>query len=112
MSTNSRHCKFWVGLELSMGFRWFMRSGALKGLRADRKGANPFLHLAAGHVLADPEAWTIFQSVRDARELGGFERVEACLGLFATASEDLPRNGPAAILVARLQRLGWTFGAN
>lgn len=48
-----------------------LRSGALKGLRADRKGANPFLHLAAGHVLADPEAWTIFQSVRDARDRYG-----------------------------------------
>ena len=84
----------------------------MKGLRSDRKGANPLLHLASGHILADPEAWATFQTVRDARELGGFERVEACVGLFADAPSELPRNGPVAILVARLQRVGWTFGAN
>ena len=34
-----------------------LRSGAMRGLRADRKGSNPFLHLAAGGLESDPEAW-------------------------------------------------------
>ena len=89
-----------------------LRSGAMKGLKVDRKGSNPVLHLASGDINADPEAWAICQTLRDARELGGFDRVEACLGLFASSPVDLPKNGPAAILVSRVARLGWTFGAN
>jgi len=82
----------------------------MRGLKADRKGANPQLHLATNAVLADPEAWSIFQTIRDARELGGFERMENLLGLFATSPDGLPRNGPTAVLTARLQRLGWIVG--
>lgn len=32
------------------------------------------------------------------------------LGLFATSSDKLPSNGPTAILVTRLQRIGWAIG--
>ena len=95
-----------------LGFAHYkvLRSGAMRGLKADRKGANPQLHLASNAVLADPEAWAIFQTIRDARELGGFERMESILGLFASTPDALPRNGPTAVLNARLQRLGWTVG--
>ena len=87
-----------------------LRTGAMRGLKADRKGANPVLHLATTTTLADPEAWTIFQTLRDAREMGGFDRMEPLLGLFAAVPDGLPRNGPAAVLASRLQRLGWTLG--
>jgi len=87
-----------------------VRSGAMRGLKAERKGANPVLHLPIAHLLGDPEAWVILQTIRDARELA-HSRVEALLGLFAHA-EDLPRNGPTAILKARVERVGWTIGGN
>jgi hypothetical protein len=87
-----------------------LRSGASKALRADRKGANPYLHLASSSVLSDPEAWSVLQTLRDVRELGCPDQVESVLGLFATSSDKLPSNGPTAILVTRLQRIGWAIG--
>ena len=87
-----------------------LRSGASKALRADRKGANPYLHLASSSVLSDPEAWSVLQTLRDVRELGCPDQVESMLGLFATSSDKLPSNGPTAILVTRLQRIGWAIG--
>ena len=88
-----------------------VRSGAMRGLRAERKGANPVLHLPIHHLSGDPEAWVILQTIRDARELGGLARVESMLGLYASA-EQLPRNGPTAVLFERLTKLGWTVGGN
>ena len=82
-----------------------LRSGAMKGLR-------PALHLIIQHLLGDPEAWAIMQTIRDARELGGFVQLEAMLALYGTVPLDLPRNGPTAVLVNRLQSLGWTIGGN
>ena len=83
----------------------------MRGLRAERKGANPVLHLPIHHLSGDPEAWVILQTIRDARELGGPARVESMLGLYASA-EQLPRNGPTAVLFERLTKLGWTVGGN
>ena len=87
-----------------------LRSGAMRGLRAERKGANPVLHLASGQFLADPEAWAICQTFRDARELGGYERMEQILGLFTDSADMLPKNGPTAVLLSRIRRLGWVVG--
>ena len=83
-----------------------LRSGAMKGLRSNKKGANPALHLIIQHLLGDPEAWAIMQTIRDARELGDFDPLEAMLALYGTVPLDLPRNGPTAVLVNRLQSLG------
>ena len=87
-----------------------LRSGAMRGLRAERKGANPVLHLASGQFLADPEAWAICQTFRDAPELGGYERMEQILGLFTDSADMLPKNGPTAVLLSRIRRLGWVVG--
>ena len=35
------------------------RSGAMRGLRTQRKGANPFLHMILTNLMGDPEAWVI-----------------------------------------------------
>jgi len=87
-----------------------LRSGAAKALRADRKGANPYLHLATSSLLSDPEAWSVVQTLREVRELGCPEQVESALGLYSNSPECLPNNGPTAILLTRLQRLGWAVG--
>ena len=87
-----------------------LRAGALRALKADRKGANPFLHLASSAVQSDPEAWSILQSLRDVREHGSLDHVESLLGLFAHAVDKMPANGPTAILLTRLLRLGWGVG--
>ena len=89
-----------------------LRSGAVRALRADRKGANPYLHLATSAVQSDPEGWAILQTLRDTRELGREDQVESLLGLFATSSDRLPANGPTAVLAVRLQRLGWGIGSH
>ena len=87
-----------------------LRSGAVRALKADRKGANPYLHLASSQVQSDPEAWSILQTLRDVRELGDHEVVEPTLGLFSSNLDFLPANGPSAILLSRLRRLGWGSG--
>ena len=87
-----------------------LRAGAMRALKANRKGANPFLHLASSAFQTDPEAWSILQTVRDVRELGSGDQFESLLGLFACSPDRLPANGPTAILVSRLRRLGWSVG--
>ena len=86
----------------------------MRAIQAERKGANPVLHLATTKLETDPEAWTVLQTLRDARELGGFEKVDAMLALFAAKDSDmdLPSNGPTAVLMARLNRLGWAVATN
>ena len=88
-----------------------LRSGAVRAMWADRKGTNPYLHLATSSLLTDPEAWSVVQTLRDVRELGIDEPVEDTLGLFACAQDKLPSNGPSAILLSRLRRLGWGVGS-
>ena len=88
-----------------------LRSGAVRALKADRKGANPYLHLASSQVQSDPEAWAILQTLRDVRELGDHEVVEPTLGLFSSNLDFLPANGPSAVLLSRLRRLGWEVGS-
>ena len=80
-----------------------LRSGAMRALRADRKGAKLL-------VMSDPEAWSVLQTIRDARDLGNPSQVEAMLGLFAQGGDGLPTNGPTAVLLARLVRLGCAIG--
>ena len=87
-----------------------LRAGAVRALKADRKGANPYLHLACSGFALDPEAWSILQTVRDVREMGKPDQVESLLGLFSGSCGSLPKNGPTAILLSRLQRLGWAVG--
>ena len=84
-----------------------LRTGAMKGLRANRVGSNPVLHLATQDLQNDPEAWAIIQTFRDTREYRDPGALEAVLGLFADASGELPQNGPVAALWERIQRLGW-----
>lgn len=84
-----------------------LRTGAMRGLRAERKGANPLLHLTTNGFQVDPEGWALLQTLRDAREMGGFHHLDRLLGLFASRDPELPRNGPTAVLMARFDRIGW-----
>jgi len=87
-----------------------LRAGAVRALKSDRKGANPYLHLANCAVVTDPEAWFILQTFRDTRELGTPDQVVASLGLFAAGDQSLPANGPTSVLLARIRRVGWAVG--
>ena len=92
-----------------LGPAWFrtLRSGAMKGLRANKKGSNPCLHLACHATLADPQAYALVQTVKDAREFGGTEAMETLLGLLANQGHGLPFNGPTTVLAERLRSLTW-----
>ena len=85
-----------------------LRAGAMKGLGVNRIGANPLLRFMQHGVLCDPEGWAVIQTVRELREVGSLEQMEAMLD-FAARGELVPPNGPCAILIARLGRLGWTL---
>ena len=85
-----------------------LRSGAMKGLRVNRIGANPMLRFMSHGVLCDPESWAILQTVRELREVGSLDQMAAMLS-FKAVGEYVPPNGPCAILVSRLSRLGWTL---
>ena len=85
-----------------------LRAGALKGLRSNRIGANPYLHLMTHGVQADPEGWAILQTFREFREVGNQEQMQTLLD-FCSRGLWIPPNGPCAILVNRACRLGWTL---
>ena len=89
-----------------------LRTAVMRGIGAERKGANPLLHLASNHLEVDPEAWCIVQTFRDARELSHPDRLHHMLSLFAQQSSFLPANGPTAVLGTRIARLGWAVGTN
>ena len=82
-----------------------LRSGALRGLRADRIGANPVLHLATVGFRSDPEAWAVLQTLRDCRKFGVW--ISQHVGVCRPYGE--VRNGPSSVPRARLLRLGWTI---
>ena len=84
-----------------------LRTGAMKGLRADKIGANPNLHLCVHNPLADPELYAIYQSLRECRELGQIDQFRGMLQLVAVQAPEVPRNGPTFLLTQRLSQLGW-----
>ena len=85
-----------------------LRTGALRGVRQDRVGANPALHLPLNGFTVDPEGWSIMQSIKDSRELGHPDYLRHLVSLFAVAPKVFPANGPISILIGRVHRLGWT----
>lgn len=85
-----------------------LRAGLMRALKVNRVGANPYLHLMAHGVSCDPEGWTILQTLRELREVGSTAQMLAMLD-FASHGLVIPPNGPAAVLLARLVRLGWTL---
>ncbi len=85
-----------------------LRTGALRGIRQDRVGANPTLHLPLNGFTVDPEGWSILQSIKDSRELGHPDYLRQLVSLYATAPKSFPANGPISILICRVHRLGWT----
>ena len=89
-----------------------LRSGAMRGLKADRIGANPILHLSTTSWHGDPELWAIIQTIKDAREFGGADKIGSMLAWFVSVPEGLPSNGPSAVLHSRLCRLGWRVETN
>ena len=88
-----------------------LRAGAMRGLKADRIGANATAHLASFATLADPEAWGILQTIKDARDFGGGDNLQHLLSLLSADGHGLPYNGPSTVLAVRLARLGWTLNA-
>ena len=86
-----------------------LRTGALRGLRSNRIGASPALHLCTFNLWCDPEAWCIMQTFREAREVGNIQLLQLLLQLIGSGSPSVPRNGPASILCARASRLCWTL---
>ncbi len=57
-----------------------LRAGAMKGLRQDRIGSNPSLHLPLSGFTTDPEGFAIFQTIKDARELSNPDYFRDMLG--------------------------------
>ena len=84
-----------------------LRAGAMKGLGCNRVGANPHALLATFRQFCDPEVWLIFQTCRDARELGCQDQFNQLLSSLVTQAFPVPTNGPTAVLSARISRLGW-----
>ena len=91
---------------LGAGHYQRLRTGALRGLKADRVGANPIAHLASASIWADPEVWATLQTFREVRELACEEAMQAMLQ-WLVSGVDIPSNGPTSILVDRCKRLGW-----
>ena len=89
-----------------------LRTGALKGLKASRVGANPVLHLSTNGVGADPEMWAILQAFREVRDLANPDAVWQVLTLLVSDPMSVPQNGPAALVLERCRRLGWTVLPN
>ena len=84
----------------------FKYAGAVRGLRTDRVGTSPMLHLSVWGFTFDPEGWSIYQTIKDARDLGSFQHFRSFL-LQHLSGDRIPRNGPTSILISRLERMGW-----
>ena len=92
----------WLGQQHFQG----LRTGASRGLKIARVGANPCLHLSTNGGLHDPECWAIIATVREAREVGDCDQLRQMLS-FLGSGQVIPSNGPTAVLAKRLCRLGW-----
>ena len=88
------------------------RTGALRSLKADRIGASPIAHLATNGLTCDPEAFAIIQTFREVRDVSNHRSIQAMLQWIGSCMVDFPENGPAAILVGRIRRLGWHVQPN
>ena len=86
-----------------------LRTGASRGLRVDRVGSNPILHLSSNGFQVDPEAFCIAQTLREVREVGNVEWMQSVWQCLWIDPQRVPFNGPCRILVQRLSRLGWTL---
>lgn len=86
-----------------------LRTGASRGLRVDRIGSNPLLHLSSNGFQVDPEAFCIAQTLREVREVGNIDWMQNVWQLLWIDPSVVPFNGPCRILVSRLARLGWTL---
>ena len=84
-----------------------LRTGAVRGLRTDRIGTSPMLHLSVWGFTFDPEGWSIYQTIKDARDLGSCLHFRSFV-LQYLSGDRIPRNGPTSILISRLEKLGWT----
>lgn len=83
------------------------RTSALRGLRCDRVGANPILHLSSLGYTFDPEGWCTLQTFKDAREFGDSNHFRHFLIQSSHDPFSIPKNGPVAILRDRAAVLGW-----
>ena len=83
------------------------RTQALRGLRCDRIGAHPLLHLSTVGFSFDPEGWSILQTFKDVRELGDSNHFRHLLIQSVHDRCSIPTNGPVAILRDRAESLGW-----
>ena len=86
-----------------------LRTGAVRGLKAHRVGTSPMLHLVSQGFLHDPEVWALWQTIKDARDFGDPTLFLSNLSMCAGDKKALPTNGPTAILIGRLEHLGWNI---
>ena len=86
-----------------------LRTGAMRGLKQDRVGSNPCLHLPLHGFTLDPEGFAILQTLKDAREHANRDAFRGLLSLYCHSPSCFPSNGPVGILVSRVSRLGWTL---
>jgi ribonuclease HI len=85
-----------------------LRSGAMRGLRAEAAGANPIVQLGLiENSATDPHHWAIQQTIRLTRDCGQRERVEQVLAEIVAGSNAFPSNSITHTLCTRLQFLGW-----
>ena len=89
-----------------------LRTGALRGLKQDRIGSNPCLHLPLNGYSVDPEGFAILQTIKDARDFADVDAFRAMLSLYHAEPSQFPQNGPVTILSQRLLRLGWELQAD
>ena len=89
-----------------------LRTGAALGLRSNRVGASPVLRLAQHGFTYDPEGWAILSTIQDFRDFAVKEYVETTLSKVSSGDVQLPTNGPIAVLVDRISRLGWQISSN
>ena len=89
-----------------------LRSGAMRGLRADAAGANPAVHLGLVESIdLDPQGWALLQTLRLTRDCGCPDRVEQVLADVAGGDPNVPLNSITQTLCMRLQGLGWHVDA-
>ena len=84
-----------------------LRTAYMRALRVAKPGANPFLQMVLDGFSADPQLFSIWNTILDFRSLGGHGESSLCLGLIGADGFRSAQATVSEVLCHRLHQLGW-----
>ena len=87
-----------------------LRTGLMKALAANKSGASPIIHLSLIEATkTDPQFYALVSTVLTFRQYMTVETASFVLGEIHQDLRQRPRPGPCAVMLSRLQQIGWDW---